>query len=71
MKTDLLHELWYERRERGVVYFEHKNKQFHPVRQKTYEKLQVDVAETNGALVAFSKDTINRTLVTLHSIQDI
>ena len=63
MKTDLLRELRYERRDRGVVYFEPKHQQFHPVRQNTYEKLQVDIAETNGALVAFPKNTINRTLV--------
>ena len=49
MKTDLLSEVWYERRGRGVVYFEPKHKQFHPLRQNTYETLQVDVAETNGA----------------------
>ena len=70
MKTDLLREVWYERRGRGVMYFEPKHKQFHPVRQNTYETLHVDVAETNGSLVAFPNNKSNRTLVTLHFIQD-
>ena len=53
-----------------MVYFEPKHKQFHPVRQNTYKTLQVDVAETNGALEAFPNIKTNRSLVTLHLIQD-
>ena len=60
MKTDLLREVWYERRGRGVVYFESKHKQFHAVRQNTYETLDVDAAETNGALVAFPQSKGHR-----------
>ena len=52
------------------MYFEPKHKQFPSVRQNTYETLQVDVAETNGALIAFPNNKTNRTLVTLHFIQD-
>ena len=70
MKSDLLHEVWCKRRGRGVVYFEPKHKQCHPVRQNTYETFQVDVAEINGALIAFPNNKTNRTLVTLHFIQD-
>ena len=70
VKTDLLREVWYERRGRGVAYFEPMHKQFHPVRQNTYKKMEVEVSETNGVLVPFPKDKGNRTLITLHFIQD-
>ena len=70
MITDLSQDVWYERSGRGVVFFEPKHKQFHPVGQNTYKTVEVDAAGTNGALVAVPKATSHRTWITLHFIQD-
>lgn len=70
IKMDLLREVCCERQGRGVVYFEPVHKRFLPVRQNIFETLKVNVAETNDVLAAFPKNKGNRTLVTLHFIQD-
>ena len=65
-KTDLLREVTYTRAGRGTVYYEPLHKQYHRVRNRTIEVVEINVSETNGQLVRFPKDGRAQTFVTLH-----
>ena len=65
-KTDLLHEVTYTRAGRGTVYYEPLHKQYHRVRNRAIEVVEINVSETNGQLVRFPKDGQAQTFVTLH-----
>ena len=65
-KTDLLREVTYTRAGHGTVYYEPLHKQYHRVRNRTIEVVEINVSETNGQLVRFPKDGRAQTFVTLH-----
>ena len=65
-KTDLLREVAYQRTGRGTVYYEPVHKQYHAVRQRTIEIVEINIAETSGELVQFLDDGRAQTYVTLH-----
>ena len=65
-KPDLLRDVTYQRTGSGTVYYEPVHKQYHAVRQRTIEIVEINIAETNGELVQFPDDGRAQTYVTLH-----
>ena len=61
--TDLLREIRYVREGKGSNYFEPRHIQYHDVRNKKMEIIEMQVSETNGTLVDFGR---GHTTITLH-----
>ena len=67
--TDLLREVLYKRQGRGTVYFEPLHIQYIPLRNDVVDRIETQVAETNGRLVRFAGPL--PTLLTLHFKQEL
>ena len=63
-KTDLLQKVPYDPH-KAVCFYEPQREQFHPVRHRSLEVMEINVAEAHGPLVAFSEKHA-QTTVTLH-----
>ena len=64
--TDLLREINYRREGRGRIYFELQHIQYHPVRNRVLDIIEVQLAETTGEGEELVKFKPGHTLVTLH-----
>ena len=64
--TDLLREVNYVRKGRGVAYFEPLHIQYIPVRKPVLDIIETQIGETDGPLAEFKFGDGQRTVVTLH-----
>ena len=67
--TDLLREVQYKRQGRGTVYFEPLHIQYIPLRSEVVDRIESQIAETNGRLVQFAGPT--PTILILHFKRDL
>ena len=67
--TDLLRKVQYKRQGRGTVYFEPLHIQYIPLRNEVVDRIESQIAKTDGRLVQFAGPT--PTILTLHFKRDL